>query len=319
MNATLTIQDAPLRFRGVPRALTAVFLMILISTVCLAEDLRQQQSSDKPKPESAARKEAAQIWETIRTAGPKDPKKYKDGQLEYWVEIYDVGFRELKKIIKSPNPREALEYYVNQFGKHGPQADMRWLMPVRSWNLAADWSPAGPYRDKKYRDFRRIQILFAELQVRQFLKSPDLLDRYYQSIVWYGGFFKELNFPVYLGGVYRHMQKDEDDEYWWFAQNFLLMAHATGRDDLLKNVKPENLKPRCTKWFEWLKNNGMYLRPSAKAPYWVLDEGERSRQEGYVPFVLQQELPPLKVRPKYPFPDWKGPSPATPRDFKAIE
>ncbi len=180
MNVTLTIQDAPLRFR---RALTVVLPMILISTVCLAEDLRQQQGSDKPKPESAARKEAAQIRETIRTAIPKDPKKYKDGQFEYWTKIYVVGFRELKKIIKSPNPREALEYYVNQFGKHGPQADMRWLMSVRAWNLAADWSPAGPHRDKKYRDLRRIQILFAELQVRQFLKSPDLLDRYYQSVV----------------------------------------------------------------------------------------------------------------------------------------
>jgi len=262
--------------------------------------------------------ELKQIWSSIKNS--KINKQFKDGSIDSWGDVARIIFDELQKIQSCSNQREAFQFYINQFGKHGAQADFRWLFALRSQGLTADRSVAPPSREKKKVERRRSELLVAELQVRMFLKSPELLARYYHSVAWFNFMFGEYSFPFHLHKCYQCLHEGErSDEYWWFAQNFLIMLHATGRDDLLKGAKPEDLKPQFKKWSDWLIENGMYLRPSKKTHYWVLDEGEKARKEGYVPFVLNQKLPPLVVRPKYPFPDWKGPSPAKPQDYFEME
>lgn len=196
---------------------------------------------------------------------------------------------------------------------------MRWLIAARSRLLPAD-PHLNPNSKENTPELHNAQKYFAEFQVRQFLKKPKLLERYYRSMVWYNDMFNDLTFPVRLGKLYRNLEEGSQDEnYWWYAQNFVLLAHATGRDDLLKDVKPDNLKPRFQEWYQWLRENGPYLRASPDSFYWVLDEGEKSRKEGYIPFLVKQRFPPLKIRPKYPFLDWKGPKPATAEEFKQYE
>ncbi|WP_145310414.1 hypothetical protein [Gimesia fumaroli] len=263
--------------------------------------------------------EIHQVWDTIKTTEFPDTKQVPAGSEGYWIEVMSVGFDELRRVVESSNPREGLKYFVDQFGKEGAQTDMRWLVAARSQLLPAN-RRVKPANADGQPILRRAQIIFAELQVRQFLKEPKLLARYYQSVVWFENMFDDLFFPILLGNLYRNMKEDSsDDNYWWYAQNFLLLAHATGRDDLLKDVKPEKLKPRFQQWFKWFRFNGMYLRPAPNSWYWEIDKGEKTRQEGYIPFVLHQELPPLKVRPKYPFPDWKGPKPTTPANYRSME
>jgi len=298
-----------------------VFVIVafgLTQTCCLnaAQAVPKQKGSDEEKPKPLSPEEISQIWKKIRISTPPSSVKSPVGSVGYWIYLKKVSFSELNKIIVSSNPRKGLEYYVNQFGKYGAQTDMRWLLAARSHLLPAN-RRIQPDQDKK---IRRMQLIFTELQVRQFLKEPQLLARYYHSVIWFNNMFADINFPVFLGNVYRNMKEStKDDNYWWYAQNFVLMAHATGRDDLLKDVKPEDLKPRFQQWFEWFRKNGMYLRASPNSIYWVLDKGEKSRKEGYVPFVLKQTLPPLKVHPEYPFPDWKGPKPTMPQNYRSME
>lgn len=281
-------------------------------------DSKKEEVNKKKK--SLSLEEISKIWTKIRTAAPPKNAKIEKGSADAWVDIIHVGHRELKKIVMSSNPRQGLEYFVNQFGKDGPQADMRWLISARSMMLTANRT-GRPYYDKKDFQLRRAQLIFAELQVRQFLKSPKLLDHYYHSVIWFNHMFADTFFPAYLGNVVRNMQEDtnNNDEYWWYAQNFVLMVHATGRDDLLKNANPEDLKPQFKEWFEWFKKNGMYLRPSSNSISWDIDKGEKRRKEGYVPFLLKHQLPPLKLQPKYPFSNWKGLKPATPQEYRTME
>jgi hypothetical protein len=109
-----------------------------------------------------------------------------------------------------------------------------------------------------------------------------------------------------------------DAEYWWYARNFVVYAHATGRDDLLHDVKPEKLHARYIKWIHWIASNGPYLRASQSESRWYLDEGEKKRQEEYMPFVSRSRLPELIKQPRNPFPDWTGPPPLRPKDLRQL-
>ena len=92
------------------------------------------------------------------------------------------------------------------------------------------------------------------------------------------------------------------------------MVLATGRDDLMKDAKAEQLQPQYKTWMAWLKEDGPYLRPSNKTFVWVVDKGEKGRQEGFLPFMERYELPVLKVRPAFPFPEWQGPPTGSPEE-----
>lgn len=300
----------------------AVVACMLIQACYLkaAPEVADKKNAKDGNPKRLSPAIIAEIWTKIKSAEAPQSPNIKEGSPEAWLNVIKVGFAEMQKIIKSSNPREGLEYYVHQFGKQGAQADMRWLLALRTWGLAPDRS-LNPHReDKITHNNRRVQLISAELQVRLFLKDPKLLARYYHSVIWYGYMFNDLFYPVRLGQVYRNMKADSpDDNYWWYAQNFVLMAHATGRDDLLKGAKPEDLKPRFQQWYHWFMQNGMYLRASPDTFYWSLEEKGKKIRKVYFPFVSKQELPPLKVLPIYPFPDWKGPKPTTPQNYWSME
>ncbi|VAX39247.1 hypothetical protein MNBD_PLANCTO02-909, partial [hydrothermal vent metagenome] len=225
-----------------------------------------------------------------------------------------------------------IKFYVDQFGKHGSQADMKWLYIARTFNLAS--TAKIPEQKDQPLDYR-IYCLFAKHQVLQFTKDPALLKRFYEGTIWYkpyDGFFgKDRHDKVFGHGalgltvrvIHERMKDIKKESYWGCARNFMLLAYATGREDLLKNIKPEKLYPQYVKWEKWMlkERNGAYLRASSKEPRWVLDKGEKKRQEMYFPFLEneQMELPPLKIKPKYPFPDWKGPKPGTPAEHRETE
>lgn len=268
------------------------------------------------------KKELSHIWTTIKTTPASNEKKFKEGKAgtnAFWYGVMDVGFVELKKIVYSANVREGLKYYVSQFGKNDALTDFRWLIAARRRLLPAD-TEIRPHIAPKEIDLMHAELYFAEYQVRQFLEKPKLLARYYQSVIWYDQMFSDLFFPVFLGQVIENMKTGSSDEYyWWYAQNFMLMAHATGRDDLLKGAKPEDLKPRFQIWYRWFVRNGMYLRASPDSFYWRLNPEEPALKKVNFQFMSHRRLPVLKVRPQYPFPDWEGPKPLTPEDYLTAE
>ncbi len=306
---------------------TVRVLCVLLTTGTVLTNLQQnaslaKQQTVEKKDDSAkslSTEEIHLVWHNIKTVGFPGIRRLPAGSEGYWLEVTKVGFDELKKIIYSSNPRQGLKYYVDQFGKDDAHSDMRWLLAVRTWNLNPDKS-LHPHREEKTLQERKVQLIFAELMVRKFLKSPAALRRYYQAVIWFDNLFKPINYSVYHGTIYRQFQKENpDDDYWWHAFQFVLMVHATGRDDLLKDVKPEELKPRFQEWYNWFYQNGLFLRADPETWYWKRNQDKKTDLKLNLKFFNDQNLPPLKVRPPYPFPDWKGPEPTTPANYISME
>lgn len=151
--------------------------------------------------------------------------------------------------------------------------------------------------------------------VRQFLRDEERFHRYYVAVIWHR---RLLEYPC-LGHSVVVMRdalaKDNNPLYWWYARNFLVLAHATGRDDLLSDVETDELRPRFDEWLKWFAKNGAFLRARTDYPGWHVDEGEKRRQEGFIPFLDDAQLPCLVKFPECPFPDWEGPPPPTPKNF----
>jgi hypothetical protein len=155
---------------------------------------------------------------------------------------------------------------------------------------------------------RQILNLVCEIQVRMFLNDPDLLERYYHAVIW-SGVFIEHGGSMEMEEWWSLMQKvhglDWDardsvpgDDYWWYAREFMLLAHATGRDDLLRDVDASELYSRYEKWGRWMRSNvwkdtgWTRFFPHPDKPIWVERES-----------LLAEGRPLLKI-PVLPFADW---------------
>lgn len=299
-----------------------------VTVVGLTNNVRASDMSSRVQPAEQKQSEvitpeAHKFWTVIRNAKGKRSvnfdESYEESLGEFWLETHMVAFATFSKMVDGPNRRENLKYFVEQFGKHGPQADMRWLLARPGTTLSQSTGDDGglygvsSVRSRKARD---VQVLFAELQVRHILSDREALERYYHAVVWYGSFFRF--FAHNIGVMQQKFSEKPDAEYWWYARNFVVFAHATGRDDLLRDVKPEKLHARYIKWIHWIASNGPYFRASQSESRWYLDEGEKKRQEGYLPFVSRSRLPKLIKQPSKPFPDWTGPPALRPKDLRQL-
>lgn len=257
------------------------------------------ESSAEPPKKSVVSPIAKEAWNSINNMGRKGDRTE---TMAYWSEFTKGNIPHLRKLVAAKPQDASLQYYVQQFGQHDAEADFRWVITL--W-----WTTFGPHRIGETREKTMYPELFAaqdkiaKYQVQMFLKDPKLFDRYYRAVVWYGKFFRKIDFPVRWGQTRMHMKGVKSDRYWWHARNVLLYVHATGRDDLLKTASAETLDDVFDKWYAWLKENGPYLRPESKRPGWYLDNGEKEREEGYIPFLAHGALPPMKYVVENPFPN----------------
>lgn len=287
------------------------------SVPLFAEEEATAQENATAKPLSE--KQIHQIWNKIKTSSQSESPTAPDDVEKYWRRVCTTGRDELRKIVVSSNPRKGLSYFVDQFGKGDAETDMHWLLAARSLGLTPNQS-VHPAEKEKQQQLRRAQMIFAELQVRQFLKNPELLARYYQAINWYDQMFSDQYFPDCFELIYENMRKDKPgEEYWWSAQNYLLVMHALHSEELWHGSDPKKVFPTFPNWRKWMRQKFVFLRASPDIWYWIVDEGEKSREEAYVPLVLQTHLPPLKVRPETPFPDWNGHRLLSAEQFRELE
>lgn len=177
--------------------------------------------------------------------------------------------------------------------------------------------PIGP--DTTLRAFE-LRSLFAERQVRHWLKDPESLE---QS-VWFAAWYHRLKegqpipwIPI-PGNVRRDFGSYSRDAtraspYWINARQALFLIAITNRSDMLRDdVTPEQIHGVFEKWFEWYREDDRYvrLRPSSIAPIWVddlkADEDSTRRPLSTVPGTE------LKYAPQTPLPAWGDLPPALP-------
>ena len=286
---------------------------------------RAPGENDQPQmyDDAEAVSRARDVWRRIVAFEPVGGDATAGESADYWRAVEGAALREFYEFVKEGPPKAAFQEFVRQFGRHGPEADLRWLLAVRGVGCKPDFEIA-PYSSEEFPgteypavpQVQRAQLLMAELETRAFLKDPSLLRRHYHAVLWFGDFFDPQSLPDHVSTTRTNL-KQGDDEYWWHARAFVLLAHATGRDDLVRDFDPDALQAPFDKWYAWFEKEGIYLRPSTSEPIWVLDQGERKRQDAYLPFVLKPfTLPSLQVAPEGPLPDWKGPAPAALRNVR---
>lgn len=298
------------------KAFTAVLLVGISAAGSCALSAATEKASQSPSADSAVQKRFKRVWEKIRKTKAKRPQKMdRDSINSYWIMIF-FQCNELfeKSLLTQPNLDRKLALFVNRFGRDGPAADIRWVAVFPSATLPLRSRPVSKDNDRPVGDTtaRSLQMHLSELLTRRFVKEPKTLRRYWHIMAWRGAWFvgypnnthpflvPSVAFPMTAGFTYRGITRGPKDEYWWWARNFVLLAHATGRDDLLKNADPAHLHKKAEQWYRWYTWNERFLRPDTKYPRWIWDITAIYNQSFW-----KNTLPEFEF-PNAPFPDWKG-------------
>jgi len=279
-------------------ALPAIFVLIMIADASFGADVQRD-----------VQERAQRIWNEIQSAeGTADPNQSEYRLKEYWAEVTQQCFATFDEVYSDPDYKEIVEFYCAQFGRHGAQADMRWLLADARLTMPFGIPAAPAFERPSGSRVSELQQKTCELLVRRFFEDPELLRRYYVAILWSGELIRDRPnqphmFQIVVREVMRGLHERLREEYWGHARNFLLVLHGTGRDDLLRTGNPEDLKRQAVEFRDWFEKNRPYLRPDPAYPRWVLDEEAKENEDG------RDELPRLIVFPTRPFPDWKGVAP----------
>jgi hypothetical protein len=216
---------------------------------------------------------------------------------------------------KRPMLDEKLRYFVAQFGKHGTVADLDWILAAPELILYED-VPGSAYMSNvsgKASDLLRgiwyCQSVISEAEVERFAREPELLHRYYIALFWIGFLDPVFSTDDHSIGRYIHFQvilpefkhvpdslrnNAPDAMFWGYARSFFILAHATGRDDLLKSSDRATIISNENKWLDWMTGDGYsQLSPSTDKLTWRVVPG----------FDNGRQLDPLGASPTSPFPD----------------
>jgi hypothetical protein len=302
------------------RIITSWVALQLLAVGIPCAECRAEQPPGEPQAQrdAAIDKEVDAMWGQLKEFDrDSQASADDDGALAYWIGVTQKCFKlTMQSLDGSKDERRFIEIFVSKFGSGGAQSDIRWILSCQDWTLdvSAVW-PVHGEKTESDRKARNRQLLVAEFHTRRLLSDPKMLGRYYEAVVWYDWMFSAQWFPTYLHRTKTGLEREA--EYWWHARNFILLAHATGRDDLLRNAKPDDLKPRYEEWREWFDREGGFLRASMDSYTWKIDDHARSEGRKYESFEDNQELPAL-TRPNMPFPDWKGPPPLPPSTMRKL-
>ena len=228
-----------------------------------------------------------------------------------WYGTARRSFFTVVRFCRARNREDCMAFLCSQFGQQGAINDFFLIGSLLNVGLL-------PHHTADVKTLREepdwvfdSEIAATEQMVRIISTDPVLRKRLYQAIVWNREYFRRHTmYRMTLGRAIIHLLNGEvnegqDPEYWWYCYDVIMAIEATGQDELLRDADPEKLLSVVRKWYEWLKENGAYLRALPDSWYWVVDEGEKRRQEGYVPFLLDPPVfTPLVSYPEVPFPDW---------------
>lgn len=252
---------------------------------------------------------------------------------KYWLEGFDEGVP-CDALIPLPNSmddRKALAVAIkNQIGRLGVDAygDFRMLLACAKLLQPITRSPmacGALEREKslseddieRVRDFGWLRSVAAETQVRDWLKSPEKLERMVWFVCWRDQHVRDLD---NVAGHANALRDDFGDleatiavgtPYWENARAFLVLACLTSRTDLYLDANPEELQWRFIHWHEWFSQSYEKFRASHLGPLFVFDKNLPSRND-------ENDVLLIAV-PQVPFPDWGGlPAALSPDQFGDI-
>lgn len=174
-------------------------------------------------------------------------------------------------------------YYWSQFGQHGCVADYAlvaaapgMMHPGTGSLFSGRWN--GEEKKEQFPAIYRLHILGSEVQARSLLGDRNKLERYHRMILWSHLVYRRTDqHDISVTHMAQQIKalfadEDNDDKYWWAARNFVLLAYATGRDDLLEGAEADDLRSRFAQWYEWLEDKSAWLEPNPETWRWEISE-----------------------------------------------
>ncbi len=263
-------------------------------------------------------------WERIKAgASPQASGATAAQDMQRMVATSRAGRQPFWELCQAADAKKRIACYVGRFGREGAEADYAWmladpaaLLPTTHvyWVVHPPKPKPGPEYDM-VEGFEQVNRMVCKAEVQRFLREPAVFRRYYQAVMWSGmllGSPEDQNswFQYAAGELDRDFPAASAKDYWCYARQFMVLAHATGRDDLLMGVAATDLRRRCSVWYAWLAGKGgdagdpsedaaiLHMKPDEQHFVWHFD----------LTWTLRGEhiLTPLTL-PDRPFPDCKLP------------
>lgn len=269
-----------------------LFVFVLSLGVCYGEE-----NNKRP-----AKEVAQEVWNLIKNA-KGDPKTIAGGKGTYWYDIWQYCVNAFAMVDQADDPEKVMKYFVDQFGKHGAQADMRWIFSGIMYTMP-DWRYPPFGNQPEY--VRGKQLKMAELITRRLLKDKEFMKRYHRAVLWHGDLFSKFMTRT-INAAKKGLEKKDNEEYWWYARNLVLIIHAFGQDKLLKDVKPEEINKLIPPFIKWYEENRPYIEVDEKLQIWKVNE--EAKKAGNVLNKSRLKTVPAIPSPETPFDDWGKDSP----------
>jgi hypothetical protein len=257
--------------------------------------------------------EISVYWDEIKRALPPRPLSPQDQAQSAWVvQAIRIENPLFWKMCDKPDPAGRLDLYVSRLGSDAPRADLAWLLadpagliPFRHVVELGGEGQGTAAQQELRAGLLQIQRLLCEAEVNRCLAGRAFLERYYRAVLWSGMFLRDNRLAAQhgahdtqlgdlvfaVGQLRKGLPPLTDKDFWCYARHFVLLAHATGRDDLLTNASATDLRTRCQQWYEWLGGD-----------HWV---------EGNDPRLIHMQ-PDTQSLVWHFVPGWRGPAPFNP-------
>lgn len=255
-------------------AITLCSMVLFFSYGCSGEDRQEEGASrDNGQRPGLASQAARDAWERIKATPGKDygrliidlnptewePEPY-EALKEYWRTAFRESFVAFCDFVRTDPSDDDIRWLVRRFGREGAQADARLAFAVFSacgdGSQFKDWEA-----DAELFDLNVSASLFVDTamrvrreQVRMFLEDPQRLARYYRAMLWWGEAAVPGTLGYFADQIEQGFKSADAVDYWEHAHGFLLLAHGTCQDDLLKDAEADDLRPLFVKWRQWLED-----------------------------------------------------------------
>jgi hypothetical protein len=232
----------------------------------------------------------------------------------YWLEIQAQCYRVFHEVTVTENFSAWATAFVDEFGKNNATT-MKWILC--DYRITMPRSHFNDTLDQFSIAERTRCLAICEAIVRRAMRDPVFLKSYYRSVIWNERFF---GIPNYNGGLcqsaqyglpvsgFRFELPKRPEYYWYYARNFVLMCHAYGRDDLIKNIAPESLRPQIDDFVHWFPDDPMMFTVQQESLTW-----KRSSQ------LEPGDDFPFLALPKFPALQWTDKVPPRPRVLRDTE
>jgi hypothetical protein len=219
--------------------------------------------------------------------------------------------------VKAEDSEDFLKYYVAQFGRHGADADLRWVLAASPASLV-DRNTAPFGLDLKVAKYRFAELEISKELVARLMAEPNIRSRYWTLILYskslLGDVANSADYGSRFGDAISITEKgfrgENMDEYWFHARRFIMLAHATSWDESLITYRHNDLRDAFRAWKKWFNNNEEYFVANQTAHVWQVDDNMRLQN---TKVNKNGHLPQLELITK-PFEDWvKNTKPPAPR------